>query len=558
MAANIADGLKKSEDVFLLSYDSLSDIDEDELFRRINMNLKGIDILPGEHVLVMMDQELGYAKEFKIRKEIADSAISHTGRTLVDLTSHRRAQLENIIDGYFVNSPNPSKKIAIEEYRKEESRIVFQRKTEKPMAFALSSNMTTKDLRKRNVKIEETETVRSFRRQLENQNILFQEARRQEEEIRDKYRNTDIWMKALDGNDSKLNERQWAQVRTENFKRWFGDWETDPQNASKIVGSNGEPLILYHGTPNGGFSIFDPNAQYRMEYGDRGLFFFTSNPGSAGGFAIEAVTDPYDRHRYTYVRETGSIYPVFLDMKNPLDLRTQEGIDFVKTTVWQSLLDQSIVTESNRSLMDNPIYRRMYLAWSGILQYLDDYGYDGMIADRSADSMHGPMTEYAVLRPEQIKSAIANNGNFDSSNPDIRFQTSNSWMEEKAALEIENVRRRYSGSFQKKSPEDTVSREDVRTIKRIVYDYPKIRTRDNVLMPYGVGNTSNELPMKKGFRLWLRLAGQSSCHEILACRQTVIDLLQGILSHARYSINSGKVEGTNNMVKTIKKQAYRF
>ncbi|MBR1918110.1 MAG: hypothetical protein IJ831_00630, partial [Spirochaetales bacterium] len=35
-----------------------------------------------------------------------------------------------------------------------------------------------------------------------DRSILFQEARRQEEEIRDKYRNTDIWMKALDGNDS--------------------------------------------------------------------------------------------------------------------------------------------------------------------------------------------------------------------------------------------------------------------------------------------------------------------------------------------------------------------
>ena len=78
---------------------------------------------------------------------------------------------------------------------------------------------------------------------------------------------------------------------------------------------------------------------------------------------------------------------------------------------------------------------------------------------------------------------------------------------------------------------------------------------EQLKVAYEVGS---EKTMKKGFRLWLRLAGQSSCHEILAFRQTVIDHLQGILSHARYSINSGKVEGTNNMVKTIKKQAYGF
>ena len=33
------------------------------------------------------------------------------------------------------------------------------------------------------------------------------------------------WMKAPNGEPTKLNERQWVQVRTENFKQWFGDWE---------------------------------------------------------------------------------------------------------------------------------------------------------------------------------------------------------------------------------------------------------------------------------------------------------------------------------------------
>ena len=33
------------------------------------------------------------------------------------------------------------------------------------------------------------------------------------------------FMKAPNGKATKLNERQWLQVRTEGFKRWFGDWE---------------------------------------------------------------------------------------------------------------------------------------------------------------------------------------------------------------------------------------------------------------------------------------------------------------------------------------------
>ena len=37
-------------------------------------------------------------------------------------------------------------------------------------------------------------------------------------------------------------------IYSDNFKRWFGDWENDPQNSSKVVDSNGVPLPVYHGT----------------------------------------------------------------------------------------------------------------------------------------------------------------------------------------------------------------------------------------------------------------------------------------------------------------------
>lgn len=52
------------------------------------------------------------------------------------------------------------------------------------------------------------------------------------------------YMLAPNGKKSNLNERQWAQVRTKAFKNWFGDWESDPENASKVVDENGEPLVV--------------------------------------------------------------------------------------------------------------------------------------------------------------------------------------------------------------------------------------------------------------------------------------------------------------------------
>ena len=70
------------------------------------------------------------------------------------------------------------------------------------------------------------------------------------QEIKDKAIADGTFMKAPNGNSTNLNERQWLQVRTKEFKEWFGDWENDPANASKVVDENGEPLVTWHSTLN--------------------------------------------------------------------------------------------------------------------------------------------------------------------------------------------------------------------------------------------------------------------------------------------------------------------
>ncbi|MBR1870461.1 MAG: hypothetical protein IJ802_01380, partial [Kiritimatiellae bacterium] len=67
------------------------------------------------------------------------------------------------------------------------------------------------------------------------------------------------WMKAPNGKPTNLTERQWVQVRTPNFKRWFGDWETlaeatlsntaDTYEAARVVldGLIGKPLTSKDG-----------------------------------------------------------------------------------------------------------------------------------------------------------------------------------------------------------------------------------------------------------------------------------------------------------------------
>ena len=76
------------------------------------------------------------------------------------------------------------------------------------------------------------------------QNILSEEEQRI---LKSAPRNSKGQLLAPNGKVSNLTEKQYAQVRTKAFKEWFGDWENDPANASKVVDENGEPRIVYRG-----------------------------------------------------------------------------------------------------------------------------------------------------------------------------------------------------------------------------------------------------------------------------------------------------------------------
>ena len=83
------------------------------------------------------------------------------------------------------------------------------------------------------------------------------EARRQKEEVKAKWTNPDGSMKkgymlAPNGKHTKLTEDQWLIVRTPNFKRWFGDWET----LAEYEFLNGKSIrdISTKSVPSGGFA----------------------------------------------------------------------------------------------------------------------------------------------------------------------------------------------------------------------------------------------------------------------------------------------------------------
>lgn len=213
------------------------------------------------------------------------------------------------------------------------------------------------------------------------------------------------YMKAPNGKPSKLSERQWVQVRTKAFKNWFGDWENDPENCSKVVDENGEPRVVYHQTNSTIFvnretgESFDNlnwkekdywrNEASEEEWNDtweeRDFYAFDNkNHGRRSvempAFFFSPVYDEY--HEYG-----DRTVAAFLNIRNPI-------------------VNPDI---PNRGVSDN--------AGEDAMNALIAQGYDGFI--RKYD---GVVEEVNAFFPNQIKSATENIGTFDQNNSDIRYQ----------------------------------------------------------------------------------------------------------------------------------------
>ncbi|MEE6076501.1 LPD38 domain-containing protein, partial [Avibacterium paragallinarum] len=158
---------------------------------------------------------------------------------------------------------------------------------------------------------------------------------------------------AKENGETELTYSQWKQVRSPAFKAWFGDWENDPENASKVINpKTGEPLVVYHGT-SANFNVFDSAKQknYRNQYG--GGFYFTSNPDVAKLFG-------------------DNVMPVFLNARI--------------------------------GLAEKRLARRK-----------------GQTVERDHLRPNDSRDIWVVYNPNQVKSAMENNGEFSTENDDIRY-----------------------------------------------------------------------------------------------------------------------------------------
>lgn len=193
-----------------------------------------------------------------------------------------------------------------------------------------------------------------------------------------------IFMKAPNGKPTNLNEQQWLQVRTKAFKNWFGDWENDPKNASKVVDENGEPLVVYHGTTTPNITKFDL-AKTRSG----GAFWFANKEAQKGVF----YSDQNDKNLI--------MMPLFVNMRTPL----LNDADSMESYATDETHDGGIILGKLGDLKDG---------------FADDE-YQELLDKGLNDSSY--LAAGNVTNPNQLKSAVYNNGDFSRGNDNIDYNT---------------------------------------------------------------------------------------------------------------------------------------
>ncbi len=253
-------------------------------------------------------------------------------------------------------------------------------------------------------------------------------ARAEMEKVRKQYEGTDQWMKAPNGKPTKLTRRLWLLVRTPAFKRWFGDWENDPANASKVVDENGEPLMVHHGSIHS-FTVFGQDPKLN-KFKERPTHSYMVTPSQDGA------------------RRYGNIADLFVNARNVADYRSKEAIREAISRNWEEAANilRLIIPNRDFNSREEVVYfldgattkdgrlfqgyenSKLYLYGEEFGRVIQDVIEDDALRNLNADGYlfldnSGGIRHdsYGLFAPQQLKSATDNTGNFDPMNPDIRL-----------------------------------------------------------------------------------------------------------------------------------------
>ena len=198
---------------------------------------------------------------------------------------------------------------------------------------------------------------------------------------------------APNGKPSNLTPEQYKLVRSKEFISWFGDWENDPENASKVVDENGEPLVVYHSTGYD-FNIFKLSEIGKsIDYGTVGSgFYFTSSYENAENYKKSLSSNDSNV-------KNEKIIKCFLNIRKIKDESNHTKFSGLNKKESEKYTEKLKLNGFNGIVVDIYFSRR------------DNYNW------------------YVAFEPNQIKLADGTNTTFDGGNPDIRFDEGGSLEE---------------------------------------------------------------------------------------------------------------------------------
>lgn len=191
---------------------------------------------------------------------------------------------------------------------------------------------------------------------------------------------------------------------------------------SKVRDENGNLLTMYHGTPNGDFTVFKDGTYFTQnkEYADR-----YQSPSASSISTGKKATAP-------------KTFEVYLNIKKPFDISVPEARDIYINDYIKGGNAMGI----NPYLTDAEYDKIKTIDWTegeNLRDFLieEGYDYDGLILDEGADGGYGDAVQYrgksyVVFSPEQVKSV--DNAN-PTNNPDIRYSLSGGDGEYMSAVE---------------------------------------------------------------------------------------------------------------------------
>ena len=202
-----------------------------------------------------------------------------------------------------------------------------------------------------------------------------------------------------------------ANTKSEEFKKWFGNWEDPNAFSSKRkepssfgVNDKGEPDTFYHGTLKD-FSEFEVGKEgtnsniFGSWKTNRWAIFFTRNPEHANTFTIQGEEST-----------GGNIMPVYLNVKSPLDFRSGVNEDILDEFSREGINPRWLI-KFNWEHFDGEDGKRF-------VEVAKELGYDGVIFNDEDPATHNSFETWAIFDPSQIKS-VYNSGKYDSLSKNI-------------------------------------------------------------------------------------------------------------------------------------------